>query len=109
MAPRQSFIKQTVIHCSRYIFCIIPDGKSKALQLALTKGERNKEITVRMCVFFHLYVSPSPRDRKEVLEVAGNADCELSTVTPPLNPTSFESTKAFLPLFFTQPEIIQLQ
>ena len=64
-----------------------------------------------VCVVLHLYVSPSPgaHDRKEVLEVARNADCELSTVSPLLNPTSFESTKASLPLFFTQPEITQLQ
>lgn len=43
-----------------------------------------------------------------MLEVARNADCELSTVLPLLNPTSFESTKALFPLFFTQPEITRL-
>ncbi len=37
-----------------------------------------------VCVVLHLYVSLSPgiHDRKEVLEVARNADCELSTVPP---------------------------
>lgn len=50
-------------------------------------------------VVLHFYVSQSPdaHDRKEVLEVARNADCELSTVSPLLNPASFESTKAFPP------------
>lgn len=35
-------------------------------------------------VVLHLHVSPSLgiHDRKEVLEVARNADCELSTVPP---------------------------
>lgn len=61
---------------------------------------------VCVCVALHLYVSPSPgaHDRKEVLEVARNADCELSTVSPllknqlPLNQLKFSSLT-----LFTQP------
>lgn len=100
-----------MIHCSPHISCAVPAEKNpKLCGLALTKGARKNEISVS--VVLHLYVSQSLgiHDRKEVLEVARNADCELSTVPPPplLNPTSFESTKAFLPLFFTQPEITRL-
>lgn len=44
-----------------------------------------------------------------MLEVARNADSELSPVAPLLNPTSFESTKASPHLFLSQLEITQLQ
>lgn len=53
-----------------------------------------------LCMWFlNLYVSAFPgiHDRKEVLEVARNADYALRTFLSLLNPTSFESTKAFFP------------
>lgn len=83
----QCFIKQTVIHCSPDISCTIPDGKvqsSAVCGLALTKGKGKNEITVCVCEVLNLYVSQSPdiHDRKEMLDVARNADCELSTVPP---------------------------
>lgn len=57
MPLRQSFIKQTVIHCSPHIFCTLPDGKSKALQFGIKKGKC-------VCVFPFICISQSPNKRK---------------------------------------------